>query len=356
MAVAAGVLVLTSWGPLASTAVAQDEVYATQSQIRELSQRLDRIERMLDSSAMQELLRGAESMNREIRELRGEAETLRHEVERLGARQRDQFRNLDERVAAFETGEALPADTAAPTEEVIEFDLPEADEQAAYQEAFDQLMAGDYSAAMSSLEHRPRAGSGIRLARLCTARHRRHGLLQGTDAEHRARTGYRDRGRGLHRRAGTGRRGRLHPRGLPACGCLWPVAHGAGASGLGRWRPDRDPPAEKIEIGTDGTISVRPQGVGPEALAAIERIRLVNPDVNELERGDDGLFRMADGGEAPVDAEVRVVSGMLEGSNVNTVEALTRMIELSRHFEMQVKMMDSANTLEQSSNRLLGLG
>ncbi|WP_018864847.1 MULTISPECIES: tol-pal system protein YbgF [Thioalkalivibrio] len=152
MAVAAGVLVLTSWGPLASTAVAQDEVYATQSQIRELSQRLDRIERMLDSSAMQELLRGAESMNREIRELRGEAETLRHEVERLGARQRDQFRNLDERVAAFETGEALPADTAAPTEEVIEFDLPEADEQAAYQEAFDQLMAGDYSAAMSSLE------------------------------------------------------------------------------------------------------------------------------------------------------------------------------------------------------------
>ncbi|WP_018864116.1 flagellar basal-body rod protein FlgF [Thioalkalivibrio sp. ARh3] len=125
---------------------------------------------------------------------------------------------------------------------------------------------------------------------------------------------------------------------------------------LGDGGPIAVPPAEKIEIGTDGTISVRPQGVGPEALAAIERIRLVNPDVNELERGDDGLFRMADGGEAPVDAEVRVVSGMLEGSNVNTVEALTRMIELSRHFEMQVKMMDSANTLEQSSNRLLGLG
>ncbi len=115
------------------------------------------------------------------------------------------------------------------------------------------------------------------------------------------------------------------------------------------------PPAEKIEIGTDGTISVRPQGVGPEALAAIERIRLVNPDVNELERGDDGLFRLAGGGEADADAEVRVVSGMLEGSNVNTVEALTRMIELSRHFEMQVKMMDSANTLEQNSNRLLGI-
>ncbi|WP_018873721.1 flagellar basal-body rod protein FlgF [Thioalkalivibrio sp. ALJ16] len=125
---------------------------------------------------------------------------------------------------------------------------------------------------------------------------------------------------------------------------------------LGDGGPIAIPPAEQIEIGTDGTISVRPLGVGPEALAAVERIRLVNPDTDDLQRGDDGLFRLADGGEAPADAEVRVVSGMLEGSNVNTIEALTRMIELSRHFEMQVKMMDSANTLEQSSNRLLGLG
>lgn len=154
VAVAAGVLVLAmgSWGPLASEAVAQDDVFATQSQIRDLSRRLDRIERTLDSSAMQELLRGAETMNREMRELRGEVETLRHELERLNARQRDQFRNLDERVATFETGAAAPADTAAPADEVIEFDLPEADEQAAYQEAFEQLMAGDYNAAMSGLE------------------------------------------------------------------------------------------------------------------------------------------------------------------------------------------------------------
>lgn len=154
MAAAAGLFVLAmgSWGPLISEASAQDEVFATQSQVRDLSRRLDRIERTLDSSAMQELLRGAESMNREVRELRGEVETLRHELERLNARQRDQFRNLDERVATFETGEAAPADTAAPADEVIEFDLPQADEQAAYQEAFDQLMAGDYGAAMSGLE------------------------------------------------------------------------------------------------------------------------------------------------------------------------------------------------------------
>ncbi|PYG00811.1 flagellar basal-body rod protein FlgF [Thioalkalivibrio sp. ALE21] len=125
---------------------------------------------------------------------------------------------------------------------------------------------------------------------------------------------------------------------------------------MGDGGPIAIPPSEKVEIGTDGTISVRPQGAPADALAAVERIRLVNPDVEDLERGDDGLFRMADGGEAPADADVTLTSGALESSNVNTVEALTRMIELSRTYETQVKMMDTANTLEQSSNRLLGMG
>lgn len=153
-ATAAGLLVLAmgSFGPVASEAVAQDDVFATQSQVRDLSRRLERIERTLDSSAMQEILRGAESTNREMRELRGEVETLRHELERLNARQRDQFRNLDERVAAVEAGEGSAGETSAPSDEVIEFDLPEADEQVAYQEAFDELMAGDYGAAINSLE------------------------------------------------------------------------------------------------------------------------------------------------------------------------------------------------------------
>ena len=109
-------------------------------------------------------------------------------------------------------------------------------------------------------------------------------------------------------------------------------------------------------IGTDGTITVRPSGSGPNALAAVERIRLVNPDTKTLKRAEDGLLRAGDGQAAPpADANVRVVTGMLETSNVNTVQALTRMIELSRHFETQVKMMESANKLEQTHNRLLSI-
>ena len=125
---------------------------------------------------------------------------------------------------------------------------------------------------------------------------------------------------------------------------------------LGDGGPIAIPPNETLLIGTDGTITVRPVGSGPNALAAVERIRLVNPDVKSLKRTEDGLIRAGDGQAPPADANVRVVTGMLETSNVNTVAALTRMIELSRHFEMQVKMMESANSLEQNDNRLLGIG
>lgn len=129
-----------------------DTVFATQSQIRQLDRRLERIERVLDSSAMNELLQVSESLNRDLRELRGEVETLRHEVNRLSTRQRDQFRHLDERVAAVEGAGPAPADAPARDEQVVDLDLPEADEQAAYQAAFDDLMAGDYTTAMRKLE------------------------------------------------------------------------------------------------------------------------------------------------------------------------------------------------------------
>lgn len=122
---------------------------------------------------------------------------------------------------------------------------------------------------------------------------------------------------------------------------------------LGAGGPISIPPNENISVGTDGTITIRPAGSGPNALAAIERIRLVNPDTKTLKRGDDGLIRASDGQPAPADANVRVVSGVLETSNVNTVSALTKMIELSRHFELQIKMMDAANNVEQTHNRLL---
>src|SRR5690606_14964943 len=108
-----------------------------------------------------------------------------------------------------------------------------------------------------------------------------------------------------------------------------------------------------LAIGPDGTISIVPLGQGPETTATVGRIKLVNPDPAQLERGTDGLFRLRDGTDAPADAAVRVASGALESSNVNIADAMVTMIELARHFELQVKAMRTAEDNGAASAQLL---
>ena len=115
------------------------------------------------------------------------------------------------------------------------------------------------------------------------------------------------------------------------------------------------PPSEQIVIGVDGTISVRPIGQDANLLAEIARIKLVNPDPVELTKGEDGLVRLFEGGDSPADAQVQIASGTLEGSNVNVVEAMVKMIELQRHFELQLKMMDTAKENAQVADKMLSM-
>jgi flagellar basal-body rod protein FlgF len=128
---------------------------------------------------------------------------------------------------------------------------------------------------------------------------------------------------------------------------------GTGLAVMGEGGPIAIPPAEKIEIGSDGTISIRPIGGDANALAVLDRIKLVKPELNNVFKDSDGLMRMQDGTDAPLDAAVTVASGTLEGSNVNAVSALVNMIELQRQYEMQVKMMKSADDNGAASARLL---
>lgn len=126
-----------------------------------------------------------------------------------------------------------------------------------------------------------------------------------------------------------------------------------GLAVLGNGGPITFPPLEKLEIGSDGTLSMVAQGQGPEAMVEINRIRLVNPDLQTIEKGEDGLFRQRDGLAAPVAAEVRVMGGFLEGSNVNAVSAFTDILSLSRQYEMQVKFMKTVEENSSASARLL---
>jgi flagellar basal-body rod protein FlgF len=106
-------------------------------------------------------------------------------------------------------------------------------------------------------------------------------------------------------------------------------------------------------IGRDGTISIRPQGGGTAELVTLDRILLVNPAPDQLAKGDDGLLRMKDGSQAEPDAFVQVISGALESSNVNTVEAMVNMIEYARGFEAQTKFLKVAESVDEASSRLM---
>lgn len=117
---------------------------------------------------------------------------------------------------------------------------------------------------------------------------------------------------------------------------------GSGLPVIGDGGPVAVPPHSKLTIGRDGTISIVPLGQGPSTLAVVDRIKLVNPGNEELKRGSDGLFRLRNGDEAPAEAGVTLMSGTLESSNVNAAGSLVDMIELSRLYEMQIKMISTA--------------
>lgn len=128
---------------------------------------------------------------------------------------------------------------------------------------------------------------------------------------------------------------------------------GNGLAVLGGDTPIVIPENEKIQIGSDGTVSVVGLGQGPEAMTEVGRIKLVNPDTKNLEKGDDGLFRQRDGLNAEAVATVRLRSGVLETSNVNAIDEFTKIMALARQYEMQVKMMKTADENSSSSTSLL---
>jgi flagellar basal-body rod protein FlgF len=122
---------------------------------------------------------------------------------------------------------------------------------------------------------------------------------------------------------------------------------------VGNGGPLSVPPGSEVTIGKDGTVSALIPGDSPTSIAMVDQLKLVNPDPNTLQRGDDGLYHTADGNPADADPNVVVAPGSLEGSNVNPVAAMVSMITNARQFQMQTKMIESADQNEQSANKLL---
>lgn len=130
------------------------------------------------------------------------------------------------------------------------------------------------------------------------------------------------------------------------------------ASGLnvvGDGGPLAVPPDNRVTIAPDGTVSTVPLFGVPNNVGVVGRIKLVNPPENELVRGSDGLFRLKSGNPADTDETVKLASETLEGSNVNPVDAMVSMISLARQFEMQIKMLQTADTNASKATQILSM-
>jgi flagellar basal-body rod protein FlgF len=117
---------------------------------------------------------------------------------------------------------------------------------------------------------------------------------------------------------------------------------------MGDGGPLQVPPNTAVSIGADGVVSAK----GADGKnTSIGKLKLVTPET-PLTRGEDGLFRGADG-DLSADDKARVQDGALEGSNVSAVESMVAMISAARQFEAQMKMIQTAEADEKSASQLL---
>lgn len=154
-------LVLLLGLALAGSAMARD---------RELEARVERMERLLQSQTLVDMLTRLDQLQQEVQELRGELEVQTHKVEQLRQQQRKLYVDIDQRLRRLETGGGGPDVSIAPPEAPAAVppgagvaaaagrpaaSAPSADaaaERAAYEKALDILRDGRYQEAAAAYQ------------------------------------------------------------------------------------------------------------------------------------------------------------------------------------------------------------
>ena len=130
---------------------------------------------------------------------------------------------------------------------------------------------------------------------------------------------------------------------------------GDGTPVLGESGPITLPPFDSLSIGKDGTVSIVPVGGDPKSPQTVDRLKLVSAQGSKISKGLDGLFRGLDGATLPSDPDATLTAKSLEASNVSASAALVDMIDASRAWETQVKMLTTAQDLDKSAADLMRL-
>ncbi len=111
------------------------------------------------------------------------------------------------------------------------------------------------------------------------------------------------------------------------------------------------PEYQKVEVSERGRISITPPGGGAEV--EVGAIKLVRPEINQLQKESDSLLHPVNGAPLEADETVQVAPEHIEGSNVSAIDELLNVMSLTRNFEMQVRMMKAAESLAQAGNKMM---
>ena len=146
-----------------------------------LTQRVDRLERIIQGQGLSNLITEVDRLQREVQRLNGTNEELRHELEKMQERQREQYIDLDERLEALAIQPPAASNTPAPSSESADLasqaagaELAETTDsdssssttasngpvsvengEAAYQAALQTLRSGQYEEAIVALASFP---------------------------------------------------------------------------------------------------------------------------------------------------------------------------------------------------------
>jgi len=133
---------------------------------------------------------------------------------------------------------------------------------------------------------------------------------------------------------------------------------GAGHTVMGANGPIIIPPGFGVRIDSTGGVFAQDftqPGVAAEQF--IDQLMLRDASAQNLSRREDGLFKpdgLPDGSDFANGAEVPVVtSQVLEGSNVSPITAMTKLIEHSRTFEAQIRLIKEAKDIDGSGASMM---
>ena len=116
--------------------------------LTELDGRLLRIERVLANQSLLDLSQRIEAVNAEVRTLRGQLDEVQHGLTRTQEQQREMYGDVDRRLAVIEGGGAPVGAGSAARPASDRLPIPQGDDRANYQAAFDLLKDGKYSEAI----------------------------------------------------------------------------------------------------------------------------------------------------------------------------------------------------------------